>query len=291
MRLVLAGVIATLLAGCGGGGGGGNPPVGTTVVGRVIWVVDGQAPSPPATLQADTASTQSGTTDGSFSFVVPQSATSVVVLYQNGATTASFRFTIPPPSGGTANMGDLYIGPEKVSVRGRVVSAIDGTPVQGAQVDFASRRGATDASGSYDLAEVAYAVGAGAFFDIEGQVTRLGFLPQSFRAEDPAAAGVVTIADVLLVPESGSEPPPPPYNIKGTVMPNNTAPGTIVTLLAAGLPIRRWTVGGDGGYGFWVLAGSYTMTFRNPTNNLSAPDESVTLNSQDQIVTRDVTLR
>jgi hypothetical protein len=291
MRFLLAGLVGLSLFGCGGGGGGGNPPTGTTVVGRVIWVVDGQAPSPSATVQADTASTQTSTTDGSFSFVVPQSATSVLVLYQSGSTTASFRFTIPPATGGTADMGDLYIGPEKVTVKGRVISAIDSTAVQGAQVDFASRSGATDASGNFSLGEVAYSAVGGAFFDIEGRVTRLGFLPQSFRAEDFAVSGVVTVSDILLVPESGSEPPPPPYNIKGKVSPNNSAPGTIVTLLAGGVPIRRWTVGNDGTYGFWVLAGSYTMTYRNPTNNSSAPDEAVTLATQDQIVTRDVTLR
>lgn len=292
MRIAVLLLAAAVLWGCGGGGGGGgNPPVGTTVVGRVIWVVDGQAPSPAATVQADQASTQTSTTDGSFSFVAPQSATSLLVLFQSGGATVSFRYTIPPASGGVADMGDLYIGPEKVTVQGRVVSAIDGTAVQGAQVDFAARRGSTDASGNFSLGDVAYADGASAFFDIEGEVTRAGFLPQVVRAEDPAASGVVTVADILLVPESGSEPPPPPYNIKGTISPTNSAPGTIVSLLAAGVPIRRWTVGGDGTYGFWVLAGSYTIRYHNPTNNMTAPDETVTLANQNQIITRDVTLR
>jgi hypothetical protein len=278
--------------GCGGGGGGTTPPTGINVVGSVIWIGDGQAPIPAATIQVDQATAQTSTTDGSFTIKAAPTSTSLVILYQNGASTVSYRYTIPPATAGTADMGILYIGPEKVAVTGRVVSAIDGTPVQGATVKFAAREGSTDASGMYRIEEVAYSNDSGtAFFDLEGQVTRKGFLPQSFRAIDPASAGVVTIADVLLVPESGNDPPPPPYNITGKVSPTNSAAGTVVTLKQGGTPIRRFTVGGDGTYGFWVLPGTYTMSYQNPTNNLSAPDETATLSTQNQVVNKDVTLR
>lgn len=291
---LFAGALALASIGCGGGGGGsvGPPPDQIDVLGQVTWVGDGQAPLPAATVQIDQATTQTSTTDGRFTLKAPASATSLVVLYQNGPTSVSFRFTIPAAVNRVANLGEIFIGPEKVAVAGRVVSAIDANAVQGATVQFAGRQGSTDASGNFRIDEVAYSNEAGTFFfDIEGQVTRAGFFPQTFRAMDPASAGVVQIGDILLAPESGNTPPPPPYNITGTIAPQASAQGTVVSLKVAGTVIRRFTAGSDGIYGFWVLPGTYTLSFLNPNNNLSAPDETVTLTSQNQVITRNVTLR
>lgn len=289
--LLLAALLGIVLIGCGGGGGGGGTS-GFTVTGRVIALPSGGAPNPSATVQVGQTSAQTSSVDGSFSIQVPTGSDSLLVLWTPGGTTVSFRYTIPPPTGSSVDVGDLYVGIDKVTVEGRVLNANDQSALSGATVRFAGKDTATDANGRFSLTEVAYSsANPASFFDIVGSVTRPGFLSQSFRASTPATAGIVSIGDVLIVPEGGSEPPGSPYNITGLVQPSANAPGTIVTLLSAGTPIRRITVGTDSRYGFWVVAGTYTISYRNPNNGLGAPDETVALPSQDSIVTRDVTLR
>ncbi|HRF60080.1 MAG TPA: hypothetical protein PLH94_09235 [Fimbriimonadaceae bacterium] len=293
LKLGLAVLIAHVaLFGCGGGGGGGGGTTGFTVVGRVIALPSGGAPNPTASVQVGQASVLTSSADGSFSIQVPDGSDSLLVLWTPGGSTISFRYTIPPPTGGTANVGDLYVGLDKVTVEGRVVNANDQTAVSGATLRFAGKDASTDSNGRFSLTEIAYSTAnPTSFFDIVGSVTRPGFLSQSFRASTPAVSGIVTIGDVLIVPEGGNEPPGSPYNITGTVQPRASAPGTVVTLLSSGTPIRRMTVGTDSRYGFWVVAGSYTIRYQNPNNGLSAPEETVTLASQDSVVNRDVTLR
>lgn len=291
--VLLISLLACLVLGCGGGGGGGvTPPTEITVVGSVIWVGDGQAPIPAATVQIDQATTTTSTTDGSFSLKAAPTATTLTVIYQNGATTVTFQYTIPAADQGIADMGEVFIGPEKVRVDGVVTSAIDSTPVQGALIEFAGRQATSGANGTFSVTDVAYSgAGSSSFFDIDGRVSRAGYLPQTFRALDAAVGGVVTLDEIRLVPQSGDNPPPPPYTITGKISPAQSAVGTVVTLKLAGTPIRRFTVGSDATYGFWVLPGAYVVSYQNPINNLTAPDESVDLTSQNEIITRDVTLR
>ncbi len=290
MRLILLFLIAALLAGCGGGGGGGGLG-NVAATGRIIWLSSGTGPNPPATVQIGNLSAQTDT-GGNFQIAAPAGSTSLLVVYQPvGGSAVTFRFDIPPLQA-NQDLGDFYIGPEKITVTGRVLSAVDGSAIPGASVRFAGRMGVTDASGRFNLPEVAYDSGnVAAFLGLEGRVTKTGFFARDFFPSAGAVAGVVTIEDLSLSPEGGTSPPGNPANIEGFISPAGSAPGTVVKLLQNGTPVRQFTVGSDAHYGFFVVAGSYVIQYHNLINGLSAPDESVTLAGANQVVRRDVTLR
>lgn len=293
-------IIGVIIVGCGGGGGGGGTTGttgttgtnGATAIGRVIWVETGFGPTPSATVQIDQNSAQT-TADGSFSLNAPNGATSILIVYQKTPNdpAVSFRYDIPPLNG-TTDVGDLFIGPTKVSVAGRVINSNDSSAVPGATVSFAGRKAQTGSDGRFTMAEVAYSdVDQTGFFGIQGRASANGFISRTFSATSPASGGVVTISDILLSPSSGENPPPLPYNIFGHISPTASASGTVVKLFKDGNVVRQFTVGTDGLYGFFVVAGSYVIKFNNPNNGLSAPDQSVTLNAANEVIQRDVTLQ
>lgn len=286
IRYGLAALVAVLLVaiGCGGGGGGGGVTV--RVNGRVLSVITGGPTNPPSSVQAGGFSTSTSPADGSFGLDVPVGTTSLSVdtLGAGGV----FVFTIPAAVADT-DVGDLWVGPEKVTVTGTVRDATDADPIAGAQVSFGGRTGVTDANGVYTLLNVAYSSqNPEQFFGVIGQARATGFFVSDFTATRAAVGGVVTIDDVLLTPSGDANPPPGPYNIWGRVSPSGLAPGTVVTLLQNGNPVRTTSVGQDGRYFFWVAAGTYTITYRNGA--FSAPDQTVTLLQQNQVEQRDVTL-
>lgn len=292
--------LGALLVGCGGGGGGGTTTTGTTnasttgavAVGRVVWVETGSGPTPAATVQIEPNSTQTAV-DGSFSLNGPVGATSLLIVYQKTPNdpAVSFRYDIPALSG-TTDVGDLFIGPEKVTVVGKVLNANDSTAVSGATVTFAGRKAVTGSDGRFSLADVAYSsLDQTGFFGIQGRASANGFISRTFFATTAASGGVVTLNDILLSPSSGENPPPLPYNIFGHISPSASAPGTIAKLFKDGNVVRQFTVGTDGIYGFFVVAGSYVIKFNNPINGMTAPDQNVTLNAANEVIQRDVTLQ
>lgn len=284
--LLLAGVV---IAACGGGGGGGiTTPKVATVVGKVVDVSTGGAPNPQASVQAGSASTLTASVDGSFNLVVPEGTTEISIDPRNGEPV--FRFTFPAATG-LVDVGDIWVGPAKVRLDGRTISVADSTPVSGARISFAGRSGLTGADGKFSLADVAYDPANHAFFwAITGLAEAPGFIPNQFTVEpNVAVGGVVTMSDLALIPEGDDEPPPGPVNIWGRVSPADQAAGTVVTLKQAGDTVRSYTVDASATYGFWVTPGTYTMSFAKGA--LTAPDETVTLNNQTEVVRRDVTLR
>lgn len=290
--LILLTLLAAFALGCGGGGGGTGGGGSTVITGRVVWLPTGSAPSPSATVQIGSRSVPSDPSDGSFQLSIDPGATQVTVVYSPpGGATVSFTFTVPALTADT-DLGDLWIGPEKVTVVGKVLSAADGAPVSGALVRFGGQTGLSGADGSFSLSPVAYSKDdLGVFLGIEGQASRPGFLAGSFLAQSEAVGGVVDVGEVLLTPESSNEPPGLPTNLFGRVFPAEDAPGTVITLLQGGNPIRQATVGSDQRYRFWAEPGTYTLRFANPNNGKSAPDRQVTLNSPDDQVEVDVTLQ
>lgn len=290
----LLGLLLLLLAiaGCGGGGGGGGVATGT-VTGRVVWLPSGFGPNPPASVQAGNASTITQGDEGTFSLAAPLGSDSLLVVYvPSGGSPITFRFAIPPVVAGTQDVGQLWIGPQTVTVTGRVVNATDGGPVGGAAVSFAGRRAVTGADGTFALAEVAYSQDDFVFFGgIEGAISREGFFPRVFTADREAFGGVVALEDLPLTPESSGTPPDAPYNVLGMVGPPEFAVGTLVTILQNGTPLRRVTVGNARTYGFWMAPGTYTLTFLNPGNGRSAPEQTFTLANTTDVVRRDVTLQ
>ena len=278
--LVLA--VAILLGGCGGGGGGGGTTGTSSVVGRVLNVETGGPLSPAATVQVGNNTTSTDLSDGSFVVSAPNGATSLIV--DTHGVLGVWTFTIPTVSG-TTDAGDLWVGSQKVTVTGRVVSSVDNLPVSGATVKFAGRTGITDANGIFTLSNVAYSsTTQTAFWGIEGSAIAPGYFNTAFSAAPNVANnGIVTVADIPLTPTSDTTPPDPPANILGRVTPSDKALGTIVTLKDhLGNAVRIFNVGSNGDYAFWVPPDNYTITYQNGT--ASAPDQAVSITTTDQVV-------
>ena len=150
-------VVGLIILGCGGGGGGGVvAPTNVTLTGRVVWVGTGGPPNPVASVRVGTTSVATDAFDGFFEIPAPSGTDQVIVTYSpstGSPVIQTFTFTAA-----TANrdLGDLYIGPETVSVRGRAVSSSGGAAIAGGAVTFAGRSATTDASGVFILTQVAY---------------------------------------------------------------------------------------------------------------------------------------
>jgi hypothetical protein len=281
--LILLGIACIALSGCGGGGGGTTTTTGGgAVVGRVLNVETGGPISPAATVQVGNNTTSTSLADGSFTVAAANGSTSLLV--DTHTAFGVFSFTTPAVSG-TVDAGDLWVGPEKVTLTGRVVSSVDNQPIANATVSFGGRKGVTDSQGIFSLANVAYSsTTQTAFWGIEGSAIANTYFNSTFSAAPSLANnGVVTIADVVLTPVSDTTPPDSPANILGRVTPSNQATGTIVTLKDhLGNAVRIFNVGSDGDYAFWVPPDNYTITYVNGA--LSAGDQLVTLATPNQVV-------
>lgn len=283
--LLVIAAACLIVAGCGGGGSSTNTSTtGTpgTVVGRVLNVETGGPLSPAATVQVDSNTTTTDASDGSFT--VSANAGAKTVLVDTHALFGVWSFAIPAVNG-TTDAGDLWVGPQKVTLTGHVLSSTDSQPVAGATVSFGGVTGITNAQGVFSLPNVAYSsTTQTAFWGIQGSAVATGFFASTFSAA-PAVAnnGVVTVSDVLLTPLSDTTPPNNPANIVGRVTPSSKASGTMVTLaVTGGNVVRIFNVDSTGDYSFWVPDGSYTVTYANGT--ATAPAQSVTLTSTDQVV-------
>jgi hypothetical protein len=291
MRLltVLIVALALLIVGCGGGGGGGGTTGGgmATAVGRVLNVETGGPMNPAASVQIGANSVLTSLQDGSFQLPAPTGSSSLTVDPLNAW--GVFTFATVALSG-TTDVGDLWVGPQRVTLRGRVLNSTNLQPVAGAQVTFAGRRGTTDAQGRFALTQVAYSNQTQtAFWGIVGSVRAAGFFRTDFTASpNTAIQGTVTVNDILITPTSDTEPPPPPFNVWGRVGPSADAPGTLVTLKQNGTAVRIYNVGSDTSYYFWVEPGTYTIEFVK--GNLTA-QSSVTLTAPNEVIRRDVTLQ
>lgn len=287
-HILLAATIALLtLLGCGGGGGGGTTTT-VHVTGRVLSVVTGGAPNPVAKVQIGSVSTTTDATDGSFALDAPVNSTSVLV--DSTTTWGVFSYSITALTGDSVDVGDLYIGPEKVTVTGVVRNSTDSSIISGAKVLFGGRSATTDTTGTFTLADVAYSSASPTgFYGIIGSVTATNFYSAEFNAADlTPTSGVITVADVLLTPSGSGTPPTGPYTLWGHILPTSKASGTVVTLKEAGTAIRTFTVGDDGLYYFWVGAGTYSVSAVN--GSLSGSVASVTIADTTDVEQRDVTL-
>jgi hypothetical protein len=281
-----------VLIGCGGGGGGGGSSSTsggstTTYVGRIIDVTTGAGITPAATVQLANGSVSTTTqSDGSFTITVPQTTTTLKVV---AGTDGVWNFTFLPQIG-TADLGDLWVGPEHVTLKGRALDSTNGLAIGGATVTFAGASATTQGDGTFSM-DVAYSsTTQAAFWGIAGSISALNYFVQSFNAApNVAVSGIVNVGDILLTPSSDPNPPAPPYSIKGRVLPLSSAAGTVVTLSQGSTHLRVYNVGSDGVYLFWIGPGSYSITYTN--GSLTAPAQSVTAPALGGTVTvPDVTL-
>lgn len=286
-RWVLLTLIVLGAISCGGGGGGGGA-TSAQMSGRVLNVITGGSLNPAGQIQVGDARALTDLADGSFSLAVPAGTTSLTVDTRNSSF-GVWVFTVPTVTG-TTDVGDLWVGPEKVTVTGTVRDSTSNNPVANTTINFAGRTAVSNGSGVFALQNVAYATSSTASFaGITGSATATGYFLSSFTAgNNVAAAGVVTVDDILITPSTDSNPPSTPYNIFGKVSPSNLALGTTVTVSQGGTPFRQAAVGTDDRYYVWLPVGTYTFHFANGLH--SVPDQTVTITQANQILQRDVTL-
>lgn len=280
-------VLLTLgLVGCGGGGGGSQPKA--TVVGRVLNVETGGPPNPQASIQSGASSVLTSISDGSFQLSVNQGTASLTVDTRTVAF-GVWTFTIPSATGVT-DVGDLWVGPERVTLRGIVRNAATEAPVAGAGVTFGGRSGVTNANGEFNLTEVAYSSSTQtAFWGITGGVTATGFFRTEFSAQpNVASGGVVDVGVISLTATSDPNPPGPPFNLWGTVSAPGGPSGAVVRLFLGGTEVRVFNVGSDGRYQFFIAPGTYTI--RASKGSSTAPDISVTLSQPNAVERRNVAI-
>jgi hypothetical protein len=199
-------------------------------------------------------------------------------------------FSILPLVAGVNDVGDLWVGPERVTLTGVVKSSATGLPIAGATVSFGGRMGLTDASGVFSLAEVAYSSSTQvAFWGIPGSVRATGFFKADFSAAPHVAqSGIVNVGEILLVPTSDPNPPGPPYNIWGQITAPGGPSGSVVRLKQGGVDVRVFNVGPEGRYFFFVTAGDYTISASKGAS--TAPDVNVTLTSPTEVIRRDIVI-
>ncbi|MCS7066050.1 MAG: carboxypeptidase-like regulatory domain-containing protein, partial [Fimbriimonadales bacterium] len=216
-----------LLNACGGGGGLGPVAI---LQGRVVMVGTGLPPNPAATVEAGGVRATTDTQEGTFRIAVPPATTQLVVRAQG--IPEPFTFRLPSlQAGQTYDLGDLYIGPERVAVRGRVVDAITQNPVEGAIVSLLGQRAQSDSNGRFTLNDVAY--DPNGILDPEGTVQRTGYLQRRFLVDQPPIQGEIELGDIPLQPETDDNPPNTPGNVQGIVqVPNEPVVGTRIDIFS-----------------------------------------------------------
>jgi hypothetical protein len=215
--------------------------------------------------------------DGSFSLSASPATTSITVdATKAGYGAWSFTFV---GSSGTVDLGQLWVGPTRVTLTGKVIDSTTGVSVAGAAVSFAGLTTATANDGTFSLYPVPYnGADLPVFWGIAGSVTATSYFTETFTAGDQrVSAGIVAVGDILITPSNNPNPPGQPYSITGYVEPIGNSTGTVVTLLSSGTPVRVFNVGANGQYFFWIGPGAYTITFKDGA--LSAPTQAVTVTS------------
>ena len=283
---ILFGLVLLVLFGCGGGGGGGSSTA--TVTGRVIQVETGAAPNPTASVQMGSSSVFSDASDGSFQLTAPAGSTLITVDTRT-PTSGVWLFTVPPVSG-IAEVGDLWVGPDRVTLTGTVKNSADSAPIANAIVTFGGRIGLTNASGVFTLPEVAYsAANQAAFWGIPGAARATGFFKTDFSAApNLPVGGIVNVGEIFLVPTSDPNPPGVPFNIWGQVTAPGGPSGAIVRLKQNGTDVRVFNVGPDGRYFFFVVPGDYIIS--GSKNGSTAADIPVTLTQPTEVIRRDIAI-
>jgi len=275
--------------GCGGGGGGGSSSNDATATGRIVQVETGAAPNPAASVQIGSGSVLTDASDGSFQLDA-KVGSSVLTADTQTVSSGVWVFNIVPLVAGVNDVGDLWVGPERVTLRGTVRNSATNDPIVGATVSFGGRQGTTNGSGIFSLAEVAYSSATQvAFWGIPGSVRATGFFKTDFSAApNIASGGIVDVGEIFLVPTSDPNPPGPPYNIWGQVTAPGGPSGAIVRLKQGGVDKRVFNVGPDGKYFFFVVPGSYVISASKGAS--TAADINVTLTSPTEVIRRDVVI-
>lgn len=282
--IALLALMLAVILGCGGGGGGTQ--VGTvTVQGNVLWIETGSAPSPQATIRIGDKSVLSDATDGYFSLDPTAGNLSLTVTYTPNSGPAIVRtFDLGLISSDT-DLGDLYIGPESVTVSGQVLDSTNAVPVSGAKVSLAGRSALSGSDGRFAITDVAYSSNTlTVFLGLQGKVERSSYFSTFFSPPGAPTGGVVDVGQISLVPTGSTTPPPLPYNVNGSVV---SGAGSDIQVLSGSTVIRHITADGLGQFTLWLPAGNYTV---NATLGSLSGTSNLTVSSVNSITNVQITL-
>lgn len=284
--VALIGCAASLLLTSCGGGGGGPISQQFTISGNVLWIETGGPTSPASSVRVGDTSVTTDTFDGFFEIGAPAGTTQITVTYAAGGTAQPIvrTFTFPAITS-DLDLGDLYIGPEVVTIAGTVVDAGTNAPLADALVRIAGRSGTSGADGRFAVEGVAYSSSSQAvFFGLQGRVSRAGYFDRLFSPTSTPVGGVVEVGTIALSPDTGNEPPPLPFNISGNVLPAQQGAGATVELISGSEVIRVFIADSTGRFQFWAPAGAYTVratqgAMTGTANvSLATPSEQKTVN-------------
>ena len=279
-------LMGLVLLACGGG-----PIPSIRISGRVLDISTGGPTTNATSVQTSTTTAMTSVVDGSFLAGGATGETQLLVSAPSLLGYPVFTYTFQPLNQSQNDVGDLWVGPQQVTVTGIVQNAANNNPVPNAVVRFGGQFTATDATGTFNVQHVAYSsANTSGFLGLSGRVEATNFLANQFTpGGNTAISGVVNVGVILLSPVDSNNPPPPPFDLWGLIAPSGLANGTIVTLKdIGGTPVRRFTVGVDARYQFWVQAGQYTIDFANGAH--TAPTQNVTLSNNTDVIRRDATL-
>lgn len=272
-----------LLAGCGGGGGGGGGGGQTgDVLGRVVWVETGAAPDPVASVRAGTASTTTDPVDGFFQVASPVGPGQLTVTFARTTGSPIVRTFDFVGAAGTVDVGDLYIGPQEVDLVGRVVDSSSSTPLGNASLAIAGRKATSTTDGSFRIRKVAFSPnGLAVFLGLQGRASRTGYFARNFSPPSGPTGGVVDVGQIALTPEGSPDPPPPPFNLTGRVLPVDQGVGATVTLLQGSAIVRRTVADAAAEFRIWAPAGTYTL---RATKGAASAQASVTITDPSNVL-------
>jgi hypothetical protein len=221
---------------------------------------------------------------------VPSDAKQITVSAQGAKTLTQ---NLPALKANLLNdLGTLYIvasdSDYTANASGTVVRADTQAVVAGASVTLSGQNTTTDAQGKFSFTGLPVGLGTGG--EQVGLVKASGFEDKKLFFDFPLAAGDNPLGNIIINPPVGTIPPGP-ANILGTITLQGQADlsGTVVTLLdQSGIPAGSMTTQSDGKYGFWVIAGQYTVKAEH--TGFQTKTQAVTLPSPDQPQTVNLTL-
>ena len=293
--LKIAALIGALaLVGCGGGGGSG--PTGD--VAGTVYVV-GASALQNATVSIGGQQTQ---TDVGGNFLLRSVPVNAGTLTITGNGIEPLTQPLAPLTPNVRNdLGNIFVvatgGTYTADVQGTVVRSDTLQPVSGARVLLNGMVMVTGPDGKFQFTKLPVGLGGG--------TTPVGLI----TLHDANGVPILEDKPILLDLPLGASPPvndlglipmsPPvgsipggPYNIRGTVSLQGLTDfsGTTVTLInkATGATVATFSTDASGGYGFWVVPGTYTVKADHA--GFTSQQADVTLTAPDQPVTKNFTL-
>ena len=248
-----------LLIALGCGGGGSATVTNFNLSGFIINIETGSDPDPVATVRVGDNAVLTDSADGFFNILVPPNTTSLTVTFTPAGGNPIVRtFTFAGVTADT-DLGDLFVGPEEVTLTGTVQDSTTNQGLSGVLLKIAGRQAISASDGSFAIPGVAFSSNTQTvFFGLQGIATRTNFFESNFSPTSSPINGIVNIGTISMTPVGGTVPPPLPTNVNGTTSPASSAVGGTVEILSGTTVIRTTIVDGFGQFKVWLPAGSYT---------------------------------